>query len=275
MILVVGSESYLAKKFIQDFKFKSNLILTSRRDETRFNLDLASFKNLNKLPNNTDKALIFAGITGIEYCSKNKELVKWINLDRTTKLIKYLNARGIRCLFISSNCVFSELTNSTGEFSKREPSNIYGLYKKLVEDNILTSKLNSVLRLTKVLDSDAGILKLWKSKIINNEKIEAFSNIKISPITSSFVSQFIISWCSENLLSQSIFHLSNEIEFSYYDLALEVLKQSKVEFNRILKIRADLSKEKYFAPNKSLLECNLEFSRKQRYSVLIDEILNH
>ena len=140
---------------------------------------------------------------------------------------------------------------------------------------LLNSKLNSVLRLTKVLDSDSVILKSWISKIINNQEIQAFSNIKISPITSSFVSQFIISWCSENFLSQSIFHLSNEIEFSYYDLALELIKKLKIQYNKTRKVEADLSKEKYFAPNKSLLECELEFSRKQKYSVLIDQILKN
>ena len=275
MILVVGSDSNLAKRFIGDFNDKSSLILTSRKDQNKLNLDLRNFKEIKNLPNGINKALIFAGITGIEYCRNNQELVKSINLEATSKLVEYLNQKDIRCLFISTNCVFSELTNSTSEFSRRDPSNLYGLYKKMVEDNILKSKLNSVLRLTKVLDSESGILKLWMSKIISNKTIEAFSNIKISPITSSFVSQFIINWCSEDLLSQSIFHLSNEIEFSYYDLALELLKHSKIEFNSIIKIQADLSKEKYFSPNKSLLECNLEFSRKQKYSVLIDEILNH
>ena len=73
---------------------------------------------------------------------------------------------------------------------------------------------------------------------------------------------------------QRVFHLSNEIEFSYYDLALELTKRSNSKFNNILKIKADLSEEKYFAPYKSLLECNLEFSRKQEFDVLIDEILN-
>ena len=72
MILVVGSESNLATKFINDFKFKSDLILTSRKDLTRLNLDLAIFENIKNLPDRTKKALIFAGITGLEYCSNNK-----------------------------------------------------------------------------------------------------------------------------------------------------------------------------------------------------------
>lgn len=275
MILVVGSDSNLAKRFIKDFNDKSSLILTSRKDQNKLNLDLRNFKEIKNLSNGINKALIFAGITGIEYCRNNQELVKSINLEATSKLIEYLNKKDIRCLFISTNCVFSEKTQSTSEASERNPSNTYGLYKKMLEDRILTSKNNSVLRLTKVLDSESGIINLWISKIEKNQKIEAFSNIKISPITTNFVSQFLRKWCLENIFEQNVFHLSNEIEISYYDLALEIIKKTKSEFKNIFKIEADLSKQKYFVPIKASLECDLKYSKYQKFSGLIDEIINN
>tara|TARA_Y100000589_G_C27051479_1_gene587487 strand:+ start:72 stop:899 length:828 start_codon:yes stop_codon:yes gene_type:complete len=275
MILVVGSDSNLAKRFIRDFNDKSSLILTSRKDQNKLNLDLRNFKEIKNLPNGINKALIFAGITGIEYCRNNQELVKSINLEATSKLVEYLNQKDIRCLFISTNCVFSEKTQSTSEASERDPSNTYGVYKKLLEDRILTSKNNSILRLTKVLDSESGIINSWISKIEKNQKIEAFSNIKISPITTNFVSQFLRKWCLENIFEQNVFHLSNEIEISYYDLALEIIKKTKSEFKNIFKIEADLSKQKNFVPIKASLECDLKYSKYQKFNVLIEELINN
>tara|TARA_B100000242_G_scaffold145628_1_gene103819 strand:+ start:13151 stop:13978 length:828 start_codon:yes stop_codon:yes gene_type:complete len=270
MIFIVGSDSKIAQNFFKKYKNNFSFILSSRRNKEFFELDLNKYDNLDDLPKEVKIAIIFAGITGIEFCSKNIELVKRINYEVTLKLIKDLNKRNIKCLFLSTNCVFSKETTSTSEYSEREPSNIYGYYKKLLEDKILESNMNSILRLTKVIDPKASLIVDWIYKIKNNKKLETFKNVKISPISQDFVSEFLNEWCIKNF-EQKIFHLSGSIEITYYQFARSISKIISKNNKNIIGIDANLTEEKYFSPNKSMLECKLKHSRYQNF----DQLINH
>ena len=140
-----------------------------------------------------------------------------------------------------------------------------------MEDKILDSNLNSVVRLTKVLDQKSDLVFDWIKKIKNEETIEAFDNIKISPISRNFVSDFINDWCS-NIYNQNIFHLSSDIEISYFDLAKIIAKKTSSKFNNFVCTKADISNVKFYSPVKSNLECKLEHSRYENFDKFIKSI---
>ena len=142
--------------------------------------------------------------------------------------------------------------------------------KKLLEDKILESNMNSILRLTKVIDPKASLIVDWTYKIKNNKKLEAFKNVKISPISQDFVSEFLNEWCIKNF-EQKIFHLSGNTEITYYQFARSISKILSMNNKNIIGIDANLTEEKYFSPNKSMLECKLKHSRYQNF----DQLINH
>ena len=100
MIFIVVSDSKIAQNFFKKYKNNFSFLLSSRRNKEIFELDLNKYDNLDDLPKEVKIAIIFAGISGIEFCSKNIELVKRINYEVTLKLIKDLNKRNIKCLFL-------------------------------------------------------------------------------------------------------------------------------------------------------------------------------
>ena len=262
MILIVGSTSKLAKYYINTYKNPEDLILSSRASKSKYKIDLADYKDINYLPKDITKAIIFAGISNIKYCETNHDKVKKINIDSTIRLINDLNESNIRCLFISTGCVYSEMTLSNSENDIRNPSNFYGMAKKLVEDEIIKCDLNSIVRLTKVIDSTTDLINIWIKKLKNNENIMAYDNVKISPITFNFTSKFFCDWSDLDNLD-SIIHLTNIEEFTYYDFAKQLANKLNFSQNLIIATQADLSNIYQYSPLKANLNCRSRDSRSQ------------
>lgn len=262
MILIVGHNSKLAKYYIENYKKSMNMILSSRSDNSKYKIDLEDYKNIIFLPKNITKAIIFAGISNIKYCENNQSIVKKVNIDSTIRLINDLNERGIKCLFVSSGCVYSEMTLFNSENDIRNPSNFYGMAKKLVEDEIIKSDLNSIVRLTKVIDSKTDLINNWINKLANNENIMAYNNVKISPISFDFTSKFFYDWSNLDNLDR-IIHLTNTNELTYYDFAKQLANKLNFSQNLIIPSQADLSKTFQYSPLKANLSFSLRGSRSQ------------
>lgn len=142
MLLIVGGNSYLAKQWIRynSGNLPEGLIISNKSSVGGISIDLRNNMNLNDLPKNINRAIIFAGISSHEACRTNYKEAWKINVEGTIKLIRKLNNRNIKCLFLSSNAVFSNTTKYTGETDERLPDSNYGKLKVDTEDLLLKNR---------------------------------------------------------------------------------------------------------------------------------------
>ena len=261
MLLIVGANSYLAKKWIS--QNRSNLpkdsIIYSKSSDSDFCINLRNDINLNDIPENITRAIIFAGISSHEVCKRNYKEAWKINVEGTYKLIKNLNKRNIKCLFLSSNAVFSNQTEFTGETDERIPDSNYGKLKVEAEDLLLKNPINSVLRITKVLDNESKIIMSWHHYLSRSQPIEVFKDFRVSPVRSIHVVNQIDFWIRNNF--NGIFHLSSSYDLTYYDFACEFAKRNFYDKNLIIPVKIiDKLKDLEYKPKKANLDCNFEQS---------------
>ena len=134
-------------------------------------------------------------MTNISQIELNQSAAYECNFKASVRLIKLLNSSGIRCLFVSSSAVFGHVCKERYEDSPKLPDNYYGSLKSMVEDEISTSELNTIVRLTKVFTRDSIVTK-WRDRLLSSQSISAYTNLRVSPISRS-VFPFLFEICSD------------------------------------------------------------------------------
>jgi len=269
-VFLIGESSKISKIIKYHLKSKYTFLGSSRRHESEYYLDLRNIHNRNlDLPKNTQKVIITSGMTSILECEKNPVEAYQTNVVGTCHLINQLEKLKINYLFISSSAVFSMNAINLFEESSREPSCVYGMNKKEVEDYIISSNYGSILRLTKLIDSNFSLLLKWHKRLVSNMHIEAFEDLKIAPVTPKSLSNWIDYWLRNS--QKGIYHISSSNEISYYRLALELANYFKLSTNLIHSKKCCLLEDK---PLYIPIEANLKAKDKRSLiSPINDEIL--
>ena len=234
-------------------------IISSKSSDGDICINLKNYFNINDIPKNITRAIIFAGISSHEACRKNFNEAWKINVEGTIKLIEKLNKREIKCLFLSSNAVFSNQTEFTGETDQRSPDSKYGKLKVEAEDLLLKNPINSVLRITKVLDNESQIIKSWHQSLSKSIQIEVFKDLRVAPIRSTHVVNQINFWIRNNF--NGIFHLSSSSDLTYYEFACEFANRNLYDKNLIIPVKIiEKIKDLEYKPQKANLDCKFEQS---------------
>lgn len=160
--------------------------------------------------------IICAGIAG-----KNVEIdlnqSHKVNVQGTIKLIDSAYKAGCSITFISSSSVFSAAQQGASEDNVPEPATIYGKQKKTIEDYLLSLDHHStsirIIRPTKVLSINHGILQSWRTK----GQISANSAVSIAPISADFLAKFLLSLLQRQ--EYGIHHISGEELINYEEFA--------------------------------------------------------
>jgi len=168
-----------------------------------------------------EAVVLLAGMTKINKVEANRSLAYEINYKAPVRMIHFLNDFGIRCLFVSSSSVFGKCSEERYEDSIKSPDSYYGLLKSLVEDEIMMSGLNTVVRLTKVFRRDS-ILNEWRYKLTQSQSIRAFTNHRVSPISRVLFAEFVNRFATEHM--PGIYHITADRDLNYFQLALEMSK---------------------------------------------------
>jgi len=219
-LLVVGLDSMIGSALMQGAEARGIPCQgTSRRPGARWHLDLAAPLKSWQLPENATTAILCAARTRLADCETRPEETHTINVTATVALARLLNSQGTRIVFISTNQVFPpDLADAPDESSPVAPVTAYGRQKAEAEKAILgLSPKNAVIRLTKVISPDHGLLAEWKKMIANGYPIKAYSNLKISPIPLLTTSREILNIALSD--REGIFHLGGSRALSYFDLA--------------------------------------------------------
>ena len=120
-------------------------------------------------------AIIFAGKSNIVEIERDRRLAYGLNFQGTCRLIRGLNKVGIKTLFLSSSAVFANSSIVNHEDTIRRPSTYYGHLKKLVEDEILSTDINSIVRISKCFN-DNSIISRWSEMLRLNTPIECLDD---------------------------------------------------------------------------------------------------
>lgn len=234
--LIVGGDSFLGAALLNYVDNPQDILITSRRmgveNRVYLNLDDPNLElDLNIAPK---VAYFFAGCTNIQYCEEEFDKSRNINCYQTLKLISELVSRGTFVVWVSSSAVFSGDVPWPNEDSKPAPTTSYGKQKKETELGILNSPILSknvaIVRPTKVISAKTGIVFKFISELKAGNKLNAFGDLKFTPISLIFLCRSLIDIASKR--SPGIFHLSGEKEFTYAEFAIAM--------NRIINVSEDM-----------------------------------
>lgn len=253
MILVVGGTSLIGEALVRSARDQGQEIsYTSRRSGADIPLDLSADPREWKLPSNIKHAIFCAAVTGIANCENSPEATRRVNVEAVKKLSIRLSDLGARITYLSSNLVFSPNTSAPSESSAPSPVTEYGRQKLAVEE-FLRSQIpdSQIIRPTKVVSPTLPLFSKWKQAMLNQEPIEAFSDLHFSPI--SLVS--VIEWILKIALGREYgnFHLSASDSITYAEAGKCLLTRLGGDASLLVPTRA-------LVPNKPD-SCRLNCSR--------------
>ncbi|WP_455212600.1 sugar nucleotide-binding protein, partial [Kaarinaea lacus] len=221
-ILIIGGDSKIGQAVGVELKKSGcEVIITTRRKHpvsthTRY-LDLC--KPLSQWePPEVDACLLAGAVTSLQTCQQHPEYCEKVNVIGTLQVAEKLLAQGTYVLFLSSNQVFDGTNPYVGESTAVKPLTWYGKHKAFVESRLLPRNIAcGILRLSKVLADNNGLLNSWFENLSHGQVIKAFDNYYMAPVSMEYTSR-AIAWMLQNRLP-GIFHLSGDKDISYFEVA--------------------------------------------------------
>lgn len=184
---VIGSD--LKKTLIRN---GHDVVITSRQSSAHNDSTLAL--NLENISDSVktisdagdfDAVVLSAGVSSIRACRMNPETTSLVNVDAQVAIAKeLLSANSARIILISSNRVFDGSTELTKIRSTYSPTTEYGRQKAQAETELLSlGESVKIVRFAKVISEHSELIIDWFNKLSANEKIAAFTDMALSPIT--------------------------------------------------------------------------------------------
>lgn len=218
-VLIVGGDSLIGSALGERLRSDGiHVTLTSRRKEENPNvmfMDLSQPRSFGTLES-FDVAVLCAGVTSNLECSLDVELSRRVNLDGVTELAKLLSRNGAHVVFISSSLVFDGSVQFVSFDTAVNPQCEYGRQKADAEKAIRESCNDvAIVRLSKVVSSKSSLFKGWLESLGASRSIEAFSDVKFSPISLPFAIEVLFEILKTR--APGFFQASARDEISYAD----------------------------------------------------------
>jgi dTDP-4-dehydrorhamnose reductase len=216
--LVLG-DGFLAQGIIKGLRSRGmDYVVSSRRPKgpNQFYLELAQTQQW-VFPEGVRVAYLCAGFTGRERCSRAPESSRLINVDGVNKFISQCMKRKVRIIYASTVEVFSG-EDPFNKISKiPTPTSEYGRQKREFERRLLSMPESGVvIRMTKILSRESQLIQKWRCRLENVEKVTAFSDIQISPVSLTYASDAMIEMGESELAGP--LHISGQGQHSYHEV---------------------------------------------------------
>jgi len=219
----VGGDGLIGRSlrsFFGNFECSCRFEYTSRRVETSdLKLDLTRLKETKVTFGNYEAIVLLAGMTQVANINENLGLSWQTNVEAYQQLLLELSPNQ-RIIFVSSNRVFANSRRFHEEIDQVNPSPLsaYGQQKAIIETLIRQLDLNAtILRCTKIFNLEKGFISASRDALSRGEKITAYSNSFISPLSIKQVVEAIEKTIFDPSI-RGIKHLSANFECNYYDL---------------------------------------------------------
>jgi len=263
-ILIVGASSFIGQSIYMQARQKKYQVVGTRYSNSSnpqlLTYDLTQHDIFKIIPtefmnSNNICAVICSAIPKIDICYREKERSNNLNVTRTIELIKELQAKNIKTVFLSTDAVFDGIQGYYDEASQSDPLNQYGLQKREVENFILSGNPDDlIVRMGIVVGDNPNVPHLfteWYEKVRNRQPIECIKGQVFSPTYIEDVANAILIALERKL--SGIYHITNPEYFERAELARQFLA---------------LSKEKTIILEKELHEFN--FSQKRAIKTYLD-----
>jgi dTDP-4-dehydrorhamnose reductase len=227
--LVVGGDSLIGRRLAAILSTRGYQVVTTTRrrkgvdgkgkPEIYYDLEKSDCSKLFNEPFTC--AFLCAGITSMAACEANPVRTYHVNVTNTVRLADILQSAGSPLVFLSSNTVFDGSIERPDEDMSYCFITEYGRQKAATEQALLASGGGvAVVRLSKVLSRDTGIVSKFFRCLKAGQVCEAFDDLFMSPMSLNYVCESLVNVAQSGM--GGIFHLSGEDEISYVELALRL-----------------------------------------------------
>ena len=231
MWIVVGGDGLIGSRLAApDERSPHRVVPTSRRSGAApgtLHADLAVADFREVVDAGPSVVFLCAAMTGMKACEDDPALAHRVNVSAPVELAAALIERGAFVLFLSSNTVFDCQTGQPDESSMPSPANAYGRQKAEAERRLReipgADRRLAIVRLSKVLEPDAGMPASFRRKLAAGETCAAFDDLLMSPVSVQYVVDGLREVARREL--PGIFHLSGAAVVSYAEFARELARR--------------------------------------------------
>jgi dTDP-4-dehydrorhamnose reductase len=191
---------------------------TRRRDCAGEHLLVDLAAPLPALPQ-VDVAVICAAIARLDDCRRYPELAHRVNVEAPLEIARTLTQAGTRVILLSTSSVFGCLMAHVAEDATPAPRGVYARLKAEAEARLLAlgSEI-AVLRLTKVVKPNSGLLSDWIRHLGDGKPVPAFDDSRFCPLTVAHVVDAITAVIEDG--QRGVYHVSGAADVSYADAAM-------------------------------------------------------
>jgi len=246
-VLIVGGTGVIGSS-LQKILTKNGheVVITSRKssatNDSTLSVNLENIRDsVQTIRNaeNFDAVILSAGVSSIRACRVNPESTSLVNVEAQVAIAReLLSINQPKTILISSNRVFDGATERTKIKSTYSPTTEYGRQKSQAETELLSLGSSvKIVRFSKVISEHTALIVDWFSKLSSNEKISAFVDMAISPITVddavNVIEHVLVAEC------ESVVQFSAADEISFFDLACVVANYAKSPISNVIRQLAE------------------------------------
>lgn len=253
-ILIIGGDGLLGAQIARHLFADHIVVSTSRRlnaEAFQIYFDLNSIELSRLFDVSPNMVIICAGITNMNACEVDKDGSRNINVLAASQIASEFMDRGVPVVFLSSTAVFDGEAEFPDESHSYSPLNVYGTQKmeaeRLMRTHPNANSLLCILRLTKVITRQVGIVETFATSLKAGKECIAFSDLYLCPISMPYLLRGIsvLVGCQR----PGIFHLSGSRIISYVDLARAMAEKMGVGSDMVIsKKSGEITSKTIFAP---------------------------
>jgi len=248
-ILIFGKSGQVSSNLLKFFSTEEGFEITS---VSSAQVDFSNLKNLDSFLENLAKkpdiVINCAAYTNVDKAEDERELCDIINHKAVAKIAQFCQKNHIIFIHYSTDYVFNghgKLPFKTNNSKDLHPLNHYGVTKLLAEKAIIKSLCKYIIfRVSWIYDLDEKHKNFYNTikKLAKEKEVLSIIDDQIgSPTRADFIAKNTIKIIkdlpqnSEKYLNK-IFHLNNGRFISWYDFAVEIVKELRSK-NEILAVK--------------------------------------
>ena len=242
-VLIIGGTGIIGSCLQKTLaKNGHDVVITSRKSDARndstllVNLEdisesVKTIRNAGKF----DAVVLSAGVSSIRACRVNPEATSLVNVDAQVAIARELiSLNSPKLVLISSNRVFDGSTELTKIKSAYSPTTEYGRQKSQAETELLSLGTTvKIVRFSKVISEHTELVLDWFNKLSGNDKISAFVDMAISPITVDtavdVIERVLLAECDP------VVQFSASDEISFFELACVIANYAKSPLSNVVR----------------------------------------
>jgi len=170
-----------------------------------------------------DAVIHAASLGNVDYCEKNKEEARQVNIEGSRNIIAACKSSGSSMIFMSSNAVFDGKNPPYGEGDPPNPVDYYGSTKLQTELDVAESGLGyAILRLMTMYGWNHPLERqnpiTWVlERLIKNKNINIVNDIYNNHLFADAAAQAV--WAVVSGDKRGIYHIAGSETVSRYELA--------------------------------------------------------